>query len=387
MPKRKLTYTYRLPFFTGLVLGFEFMFWIIMWQLMSIFGVFSPESSAEILSFLHPEFAWLFVLLPILMVVFFYQLFKRNQLVNNIGSINTLQTFLKSVATRKVFWRYFLIRNAVVFIVFALMQPALGTKNVQGQSNGIELIFAVDISNSMNTRDIQGGETRLEVAKRAMNQLVNQSAAARVGLLVFAGSAYPQLPLTADKEAAKMYIDELNTSFISNQGTNVAAALKESSRFFSKQRTKKVLILITDGEDHEGGLKEAYNAIKKRNIEVLILGVGTEKGGIVPMDESPNSVSLKDELGRSVISKVNLAMLEEIADNLNGDVILSNESFPNVSKFLTQINNGSSDNLVNLDFKVKENRYQWPLSIAILSMLLLFIWESIPKPKNNSNDA
>ncbi|RYM35963.1 VWA domain-containing protein [Brumimicrobium glaciale] len=387
MPKRKLTYTYRLPFFTGFVLGFEFMFWIIMWQLMSIFGVFSPESSAEILSFLHPKFAWLFVLLPILMIVFFYQLFKRNQLVNNIGSINTLHTFLKPVATRKVFWRYFLIRNAVVFIIFALMQPALGTKNVQGQSNGIELIFAVDISNSMNTRDIQGGETRLEVAKRAMNQLVNQSAAARVGLLVFAGSAYPQLPLTADKEAAKMYIDELNTSFISNQGTNVAAALKESSRFFSKQRTKKVLILITDGEDHEGGLKEAYKAIKNKNIEVLILGIGTEKGGIVPRDESPNSVSLKDELGRSVISKVNLTMLEEIANNLNGDVILSNESFPNVSKFLTQINSKSSDNLVNLDFKVKENRYQWPLSIAILSILLLFIGESIPKPKNNSNDA
>ena len=387
MPKRKITYIYRLPIFAGLVLGFEIIFWLITWQLMSSFGVFSSDFSTEALSFLDSNYAWLFFLLPILITVFFYQLYKRNKLVDNFGSIKTLHTFLRPVSTRKVFWRYFFIRNAIVFTVFALMQPALGSKNVKGQTNGAELIFAVDISNSMNTRDITGGETRLEVAKRAMTQLVNQSASARVGLLIFAGNAYPQLPLTADKEAAKMYIDELNTSFISNQGTNISAALKESSRFFSKQETKKVLIIITDGEDHEGDMKEAYKAIKRKKIDVLILGIGTEKGGIVPMNEKLNSVSLKDELDRSVISKVNLTMLEEIAKNLNGTVTLSNESFPNVSDFLTQINSNSRTNIVDLNFKIKENRYQWPLLISILSILLLFIGESIPKSKNNLNDA
>ena len=118
----------------------------------------------------------------------------------------------------------------------------------------------------MNTRDITGGETRLTVAKRAMNQMINQSSASRVGLLIFAGNAYPQLPLTADKDAAKMYIDELNTSFISNQGTNVSAALEESSRFFSKEKTKKVLVLITDGEDHEGGLNKHTNQLKNKKL-------------------------------------------------------------------------------------------------------------------------
>lgn len=387
MPRRK-TYTYRLPFFTGLLLGFELLFWLLMGQLLWIFGVFSPESAAERLSFLNPQYGWFFLLLPFLIGVFLFQLFKRNQLVKQLGNVKTIQTFMRPVSTRKVFWRFFFIRNAIIFTIFALMQPALGSKSVEGQQNGVELIFAVDISNSMNTRDIQGGETRLEVAKRAMNQLVNQSTSSRVGLLIFAGNAYPQLPLTADKEAAKMYIDELNTSFISNQGTNISSALKKSSEFFSKQKTKKVLVLITDGEDHEGGMKEAYESIKEKGIDVLVLGIGTEEGGIVPINDTPNSVSLKDEMGRSVISKVNKEMLDEISKNLNGEVLLSNESFPNVSQFLTHINRSSSAKMVDLNFKVKENRYQWPLSIAILSIFLLLIGESVPlSKKKEANDA
>jgi Ca-activated chloride channel family protein len=180
-----------------------------------------------------------------------------------------------------------------------------------------------------------------------------------------------------------MYIDELNTSFISNQGTNVSAALEESSRFFSKEETKKVLVLITDGEDHEGGMKKAYAAVKKQNIEVLILGIGTEKGGIVPESEAPKALSLKDEMGRSVISKVNPQMLEEIAKELNGEVLLSNESFPNVSQFLTQINTSSATNTVDLEFQVMENRYQWPLALALLSLFVLLAWEAVPKRKES----
>lgn len=383
MPRRK-RYKYRPLFFASLVIGYEIIFWIILWQLMRILGVFAQNSTAERLSFLKPQYAWLFLLLFLLIAVFFYQLIQRNQLVHRLGTIKTLRTFMQEVSTRKVFWRFFFIRNAVVFLIFALMQPAFGSKTVQGKSNGVELIFAVDISNSMNTRDIQGGETRLTVAKRAMNQLVNQSASSRVGLLIFAGSAYPQLPLTADKQAVKMYIEELNTNFISNQGTNIAAALEESSHFFSKQKTKKVLVLITDGEDHEGGMQKAYQSIKEKNIEVLVLGIGTEKGGVVPVNEDSNAKAMRDELGRSVISKVNKNLLDEIANNLGSKALLSNASFPNVSKFLTQINTNSSSKTVDLEFTVKENKYQWPLSIAILSILFLFTWESIPKSKEKS---
>ena len=380
MPRRK-SYIYRLQSFAGLVFGFELFFWIVIWQLMRISGVFTASSAGERLTFLNPNYAWLFTCLIVLITVFLQQLYKRNSLIEKIGNPKTIVTFLRPVSTMNVFWRYFFIRNAIVFIIFALMQPVLGTKDVKGQSTGVELLFALDVSNSMNTRDTQGGETRLEVAKRAMNQIVNQSSASRVGLLIFAGNAYPQLPLTADKRSAKMYIDDLSTNFVSNQGTNIAAALKESSKFFSQEKLRKVLVLVTDGEDHEGGMESAYSAIKDKNIEVLILGIGTEEGGIVPRSGAVNDVSLKDELGRSVISKVNQDMLEMVGSELNAEVVVSNESFPNVSKFLTHINKTSGANSVNLNFKVKENRYQYPLSLAILSVFVLFIMESRPNRK------
>lgn len=377
----KIEFKYRLPIFISSMFILELVFWFLAWQILKIFGVFSSHTAGEQLTFLYFKYVWWLLLIPFLAAVFIYQLYKRNQLVEQLGNSKTLRTFIRPVSTIRVFIRYFLIRNAFVFTVLALMQPALGTKTVKGTTSGVELIFAVDVSNSMNTRDITGGETRLTVAKRAMNQMINQSSASRVGLLIFAGNAYPQLPLTADKEAAKMYIDELNTSFISNQGTNISAALEESSRFFSKEKSKKVLVLITDGEDHEGGMTQAYSAINKKNIEVLILGIGTEKGGIVPESEESKALSLKDEMGRSVISKVNLQMLTEMAKALNGEVMLSNESFPNISQFLTQINTSSATNTVDLEFQVKENRYQWPLVLALLSLFVLFAWEALPKRK------
>lgn len=387
MPKYKKTYQYRLPFFLVLAIGNELLFWMFIWQVMRVFGVFVDHSAGETLTFLSPHFGWFFFSVPLLIGVFYWQMKRRNRLIDGVVTTKVLRTFLKPVSTRKSFWRFFFIRNAVIFTIFSLMQPVLGTKEVSGKVNGVELIFAVDVSNSMNTRDIVGGETRLTIAKRVMNQLINQSSSSHVGLLIFAGDAYPQLPLTADKDAAKMYIDEINTSFISNQGTNIAAALDESSRFFSKRNTKKVLVLITDGENHEGGLDDAYNKIKDKNIEVLTLGIGTVKGGIVPQNSNPNARSLKDDLGRSVISKVNEDMLNEISNRLNGEVKLTNEAFPNVSDFLTHINNSSGGNTVNLEFKVKENRYQWPLGFAILSILLLIFVESIPQTFRKSNDA
>ncbi|PKR81435.1 hypothetical protein CW751_05105 [Brumimicrobium salinarum] len=382
MPKRE--FKYRLLFFLGAVIALEFVFWLLTWQVLNIFGIFDTNLAGEQLNFLNPHQAWWFVCIPLLIVVFSYQIYQRNQLIENLGSVKTLRTYIRPVSTRNVFIRYFFIRNALAFLIFALMQPALGTKTVKGSSSDIELIFTVDVSNSMNTRDIEGGETRLTVAKRVMNQLINESSAGRVGLLVFAGNAYPQLPLTADKAAAKMYIDELNTSIISDQGTHISAALQETSRFFSKEKNKKIMVLITDGEDHEGQMKDAYKAIKDKNIEVFLMGIGTETGGIVPQSEMPNARSLKDNNGRSVVSKVNLKMLEEMAAALNGKVFLSNESFPNLSKILTEFNSNTGDKPINLSFEVEHNRFQWPLILSILFLLMLLGREITLKKENIS---
>ncbi len=378
---RGKSYTYRQR---NVFIGFfiwEIIFWLIAYQLLNVFGVFSESYAGEKVVFLKPHYAWLLLIIPAMLVVQWYVQYSRNKVVQNLGSNNLVTTLLKPVSSLHAFIRFFFIRNIIVFAVLALMQPAFGNKKVSATTNGVEMIFAVDISNSMNTRDIEGGESRINVAKRAMNQFVNQAPAAKVGLLVFAGSVYPQLPLTADKSAAKMHIDELSTNFISNQGTDISTALEESSVFFSVDKTAKVLILITDGENHEGGIDEVVQMLNDKNIQLLVLGVGTKKGGLVPVSSSSNSKYLKDDLGRTVISKLNTGMIEDIASKANGDFLISSSAFPNINPLLTQINSSESMNTVDLEFEVKENRYQWPLFFALLCLVLLWGWESLPSKR------
>lgn len=384
MPSKK--FKYNRPVLISSIVIWELIFWVLTWQLLQLFGIFSKSIAGDQFIFLKPDYGWLFlIIVPILIAIILFQVEKRNRLINRLGDKNTIHSFLNPVSTFRIFWRYFFIRNVMVFIVFGLMQPAFGTKTVHGKSSGVELIFAVDVSNSMNTHDIQGGESRLTVAKRAMTQIVNQSATSQVGLIIFAGDTYPELPLTPDIDVVKLYIDHLSTSLISNQGTNISEALKASSKFFTKEKTRKVLVLITDGEDHEGNMESANTAVKDKNIQVHILGIGTEKGGIVPQSAKPHSPPLKDNLGRVVVSKVNLEMIKEISKGVNGDYLLSNASFPNVSHFLTQINNSSDTKTVDLTFDVKKNRTQWPIGLALFSLIVLLIWESIPRKREYLN--
>ncbi len=379
---RSNKYKYNRPILIAAMVVWELIFWVLIWQVLALFDVFSKPTVGDQLVFLKPDYGWwLLIIVPVFIAVVFFQVGKRNQLIKKLGDKKTIHTFLNPVSTFRMFWRYFFVRNILVFTVFGLMQPSFGTKTIQGKKSGVELIFAVDVSNSMNVRDTKGGDSRLTIAKRAMTQIVNRSAVSQVGLIIFAGNAYPELPLTPDIEVFKMYIDDLNTSLISNQGTNISGAIKASSKFFSKEKSKKVLVLITDGEDHEGNMEAAYATIKDKNIQVLILGVGTEKGGIVPNGDHPNAPPLKNDLGQVVVSKVNLQMIQSMAKSMNGDFMLTNASFPNVSHFLTQINNSSKRNTVDLELKVKKNRYQWPVGLALFSLIVLLLWEAAPRKK------
>lgn len=377
MDKRS-KYKYRSQgIFLGIIF-WELLFWILVYQLLSVFGLFVGDNAGERIVFLKMEFAWFLLIVPLLIAVHLYIVYSRNKVVKELGTDQLLASFLSPVSSLKLFIRYFLIRNSLVFAILALMQPAFGNKKVQATTNGVELIFAVDISNSMNTMDMDNGDSRLMAAKRAMNQFINQAPAAKVGMLVFAGSVYPQLPLTGDKAAAKMHVDELSTSFISNQGTNISAAISESSVFFSTDKNAKVLVLITDGENHEGGIDSAIQQLKEKKIQLLTLGIGSGKGGLVPENEGISGKYMRDEMGRTVISKLNTDMIQSISSKANGGYFISDEAFPNINPLLTEINSSEATNEVDLEFEVKENRYQWPLVLALVCILIWWLWEAIP---------
>lgn len=384
MPEKK--YKYNLKLLLTSVILWELIFWFLTFQFLFILGFFKEDLVGEQVNFLAPEKAWYFVLVLIYILLFFYFLFKRNTFVLKLKSQYLVSSLLRSVSTKRTFFRYFLIRNILVFIIIAAMQPSFGEKTLKGKASGVEIVFALDISNSMNANDMSNGESRLTAAKRAMNQFINLSASAKVGMLVFAGSVYPQLPLTADKTMAKMHLDQLSTDLISNQGTNIGLALDMASTFFTEDELHRVVVLITDGEDHEGGINEAIDQLKENDIELYILGLGTEEGALVPKDpNNPNSGYLKDDLGRSIISKLDRGMMSEISKLADAPLVISNDGYPNVSKLLTQINNLKVTKDVDLEFNIKANRYQLPLGIALFLLFVLFIWETYVKNKYRNN--
>jgi len=137
-------------------------------------------------------------------------------------------------------------------------------------------------------------------------------------------------------------------------------------------------VLITDGENHEGGIDGSLKLLKEKNIQLLVLGIGSPKGGLVPASPDVKGKYLKDDLGRTVISKINENMIADLATKAKGDYLISSSAFPNINPLLTQINSSETTNEVDLEFEVKENRYQWPLFLSVVFLIALWVWESLP---------
>lgn len=377
MPKIKYTY-HQLKFFI-VVLVWEIVFWIVFSQLISIF---QNGQSGSKLVFISEAYVWLLIIIPIIWVLMYLHIWSRNKYVASLPSHTIASTFLNPVSTTRLMIRYLLLRNALVFLILASMQPSLGSRTVKGQSRDVELVFAVDVSRSMDAVDMSAGASRLEAAKKAIIQIINQSSSAKIGILVFAGSVYPHLPLTADIQAAKMFVEDISTDIMANQGTNIGIALARSADYFSDSKLRKIIVLITDGEDHENNLEEGIAQLKDKSAELMIIGVGTENGGLIPLVPGKISVGyLKDEMGQTVQTKLKGQGLRQLATKLDAQLLITADRFPNVNSLLTEINKIGTIELVDLEFEIRENYYRIPLSIGLIFLLILLVFEGFSVSK------
>ncbi|MEN9303847.1 MAG: hypothetical protein RL264_2276 [Bacteroidota bacterium] len=325
--------------------------------------------------FVKPENFYLLSLLLPLIYLFLFSENRRKVLQQH------LTLFSKdAVPEKSEFWigvRYFLFRSAFVCLVLAMTQPVYGKKKVKGSTKTMELVICLDISNSMNTKDIDD-TPRLEIAKRAMNQLVNKMSGEKIGLCVFAGDAFVQLPLTNDYGAVKLFINEINTSYVSTQGTNIPAALTTALEMFTEQKLSKAILLITDGENHESEDESVYNAIIDKNIQTCVLGIGTKTGGYIPRNPDDLSEGFVTDNGSKVVSVMNPAFVERIADKTNGVSLVTSEPYPDVDLLLTEINRLKRMKSRNLNFEIMSSQYHIPLLGAFVSWLL---WLFLPMLK------
>ena len=370
----KSKFTYRIGIIIRGILIWEIIFWILLLAILYFFGFFEAKSIGDQVAFKNSGYLWLNCLLIPLLSLYVYSLTRTNLIAKQVAP-TVQQYLLQPVSTFHSFLRYFFFRNAFVFLIFAMAQPIYGNKKIGGTVKTMELIVALDISNSMNTKDLTSDFSRLDIAKRALIELVNNLHGEKLGISIFAGGAYVQLPLTSDYYAAKMFINEIESSMISNQGTDISQALTTSVSMFSEANTTKGIILVTDGENHEESPNEILQKILDDNIQLCVLGIGSVQGGLIPKNpDRPELGYKRDQNGVQIESKVDRKFIHQIASKAHGYSTFCTDPFPNLVGLLTQINHMKRSKIDNLEFNVKDNRYQVPLLLSFVFWVLFCLW-------------
>jgi Ca-activated chloride channel family protein len=337
-------------------------------------------------SFLNPNYVWFLLLLPLIWTIEGYYMIWKNKRLNTYSPKSIGNLFLQKIDSKRIKWRYFWLRNAIVFIVLALMQPVIGSKKISSNVHNQEVVICLDISNSMNVKDISNVDSRLDIAKRGIINYINTLRGERLGLCVFAGDAQILLPLTTDYHATKMFVNEISTDIISKQGTDINKALLTSSKMFTREVNSKISLIITDGENHEGSIVEGVREVKNKKVKLAVFGIGSNQGGYIPNDINNPAFGFKIlPNGKRVISKLNKQFIASISNQVNGvGVILSNE-YPDFQKYLTKIENIESKvKSIESEVKVKHNFYPLILGLGFFFLLIYFFYPYLLTSKSQT---
>ena len=260
--------------------------------------------------FEDPIYLWLLVLIPVLALVRFVTYRNQKKRLRKFGDLKLLKNLMPDVSRFRPVVKFWLLLTALTLLIIMLARPQLGTKISQEKRTGIETIIALDISNSMRAEDIV--PSRLDRSKMMVENLVDHFTNDKIGLIVFAGDAFVQLPITSDYVSAKMFLSSIDPSMMATQGTDIAAAIDMATNSFTQEEEiGKAIIVITDGEDHEGGALEAAEAAKKKGMRVYVLGVGSSQGAPIPIPGTGDY--MKDNTGNTVMSALNEEMCKQVA--------------------------------------------------------------------------
>ena len=321
------------------------------------------------LRFEDPIYLWMLLIIPILVLMRFIVWRKRKRNLRKFGDPSLLKEMMPDVSKYRPTIKFCLLLSAITILIFMIARPQVGSKISHEKREGIEVLIALDISNSMLAQDVI--PSRLEKSKLLIEDLVDHFTNDKVGLVVFAGDAFVQLPITNDYVSAKMFLQNINPSLITTQGTDLARAISLSqSCFTQREHIGRAIIVITDGEDHEGGSLEAAREAYKKGINVFILGVGTSKGAPIP---DGNGGYLKDNSGQTVLSALNEQMCQQVAKAGNGVYIHvdnTSDAQERLNKELSKLQSGISDTVVY-------SEYNEQFQIFGIILLLLLIVETI----------
>ncbi len=314
---------------------------------------------------------YLLFIIPVMIVLFIgYQIWRRKAR-RRFANPLLLRRLTPERSRYKSSMKLFFFLFGLLFLIIGLANPKIGTKLETVKREGVDIVFAVDVSRSMLAEDI--APNRLEKAKRLVSEIINQLASDRIGIIAYAGQAYPQLPITTDYGAAKMFLQSMNTDMLSSQGTAINEAIELAATYFNDEaQTNRVLFIISDGEDHSGGATlDAVELAVEEGIQVYAIGVGTSKGGPIPLKRNGITESYKkDSEGEVVITRLNEEILEDIADDGDGEYIDGSNTEEAVAEIKEELFQMDKIEFEAKQFAEYKDQFQWFLAAGLLLLFL-----------------
>lgn len=319
---------------------------------------------------------WTLLIIPVLVVLFIVLQLWKKKAQKKFADVQLLKRLSPNQSLFKSILKLVVLCLAFLCFSLALVNPKIGTKLETVRSQGVDIVFAVDVSKSMLAEDI--APNRIEKSKQLVNQIINSLGSDRIGIIAYAGKAFPQLPITTDYAASRMFLQNMNTDMMTSQGTAIREAIELAKTYFDDdEQNNRVLVIISDGEDHEGDAASIAEEANEEGIRIFTIGVGNTKGGPIPIKR--NGITLnykKDKNNETVITKLNEETLKEIANEANGVYINGSntaEVVDTVKELLDKMDKKEFESKQIADFK---DQFQWFLGFGILFLFIdIFLLE------------
>ena len=320
----------------------------------------------------HSEGLYLLLIIPVIVLVFIIYSRWQKKAIRTFGHNELVQKLMPMASVAKQRLKFVLICLALLFLIIGIVNPQIGSKMEEVKREGVDLMIAIDLSNSMLAEDLQ--PNRLMRAKQSISNLIDRLSGDRIGLIVFAGDAYVQLPITTDYSAAKLFLSTINTNIIPTQGTAIGKAIELAVSSFESENNdqNKAIIIITDGENHEDNAIEKAKEAQQSGIYVHTIGMGSVDGGPIPKKNKYGSITnyRKDQQGNTIITKLNEQMLKDIAQSGGGAYIRANSTQSSLNTLFNEINKMEKKEIGSKVFTDYKDQFQWFIAISIFLLIL-----------------
>lgn len=335
---------------------------------------------SEVYKLEEPIYFYLFSIIPIIVFIFLLVLWWKKRTQKKFANTLLLEKLAPNHSVFKSTLKLVTLILGISFLIFALVNPKMGSKLKTVKREGVDIVFALDVSKSMLAEDI--APNRLEKAKQIITKIINNLGSDRIGVIIYAGNSYPLLPITTDHAAANMFLQNANPDLVSSQGTAINEALELAKTYYNNdEQTNRFLVIISDGEDHQEETKQMAQNLSNEGVKIYTVGVGTEKGGPIPIrvNGSMNGYK-KDRKGETVITKRNSEVLSNIAKIANGKYIDGNITDNPVKEISEIMATAQKSEFETKQFSDYKDQFQWFLGFGFLFIILdVFLFDKKTK--------